>query len=141
MKLFQLSKRYKLDGLNELYQFLQTSNDSDIMHELIGVATTNHTYFFREETVCNFFKTKIIPSLPVNSQVRIWSCASASGEEAYSFAIFLKELYKGSMQNINILGTDIDTEVVKKAELGTYSLASVKSIPDATREKYFTENT
>jgi chemotaxis protein methyltransferase CheR len=43
-----------------------------------------------------------------------------------------------SLKNVKILGTDIDTEMVKKANAGIYSSTDVANVPDVYK-KYFTK--
>jgi chemotaxis protein methyltransferase CheR len=138
-KLYQLCKRLKLSGLDELSQYLESNVNPELELELVSVATTNHSYFFREDTVCNFFKTKIIPKLDGGQSIRMWSSACASGEEAYTFAIMLKENFSHGIQNVSILGTDLDQNAVAKAEKAIYSKNSLKTVPAHLLQQYFKE--
>ena len=100
--------------------------------KLLDVVSTNETYFFRDISPFELLQHKIIPDLidkrnaesqgkqPV--QIRIWSAASSTGQEIYSIAIVLKELYLEPPQyDIKLLGTDISNEAIAKASYGRYN--------------------
>ncbi|MDP6176162.1 MAG: protein-glutamate O-methyltransferase CheR, partial [Rhodospirillales bacterium] len=72
-------------------------------------------------------------------KLRIWCAAASSGQEPYSLAMILSEL--GAMVsgwNIEILGTDISTGILEKAEEGLYSQFEVqRGLPVQFLVKYF----
>jgi len=81
---------------------------------------------------------QVLPKLLIEDKkiIRVWSAGCSSGEEVYSLAIILKEFFPKSWK-IKILGTDINTEVLKIASTGIYSQKSVEKIPYALLKKYF----
>lgn len=88
---------------------------------LIGV-----TNFFRDPKAFYSLKENLVPKLfdnkPAGSAIRIWIPACSTGEEAYSFAILMKEYMDNKKQNYNvqIFATDIDSESIEKARSGFY---------------------
>jgi chemotaxis protein methyltransferase CheR len=61
----------------------------------------------------------------------------STGEEAYSIAIMLHELTFNDRRNVFILGTDINEEALKKAQLGIYSDWSFRMVEPEIKERYF----
>jgi len=72
-------------------------------------------------------------------QVRIWSAAASSGEEAYTIAMLAAELV--GLENLKtrlaILGTDISFQVLRQAEEGIYSEEKLHNIPSLYQKRYF----
>jgi len=70
--------------------------------------------------------------------IRIWCIPSSSGEEAYSIAMYLEENWAGIADwDVEIISSDIDTSILRRAKEGRYSLRSVQNIPGHWMEKYF----
>jgi len=66
----------------------------------------------------------VVPYLSTYQHIKIWSAGCSSGEEAYSLAILMQEA--DLKKKAFIYGTDINTEVLKKARKGIYSFRSIK---------------
>lgn len=91
---------------------------------VVGVAetlSTNHTAFFREPEAFDMLRNTILPTLPIEGPLRIWSAAASSGEEAYSIAFALRdELGASALQRVRILGTDLSQRQIHAAERAHY---------------------
>ena len=121
--------------------------DKPINRDQIGVLarylTVGESYFFREPQAFHALQTQILPALinsrrPYNRQLRIWSAACSSGEEAYSIAILLQQLIPDYQQwNITILGTDINPDALEKAESGIYRNWSFRNLEPELKANYF----
>src|SRR6185436_4287177 len=74
-------------------------------------------------------------------RIRIWCAAASSGQEPYSLALCLKEMGKELRGwRIEIVGTDLSTEVLEKAKSGIYSQFEVqRGLPVLMLIKYFTQ--
>jgi chemotaxis protein methyltransferase CheR len=72
---------------------------------VINLLTTNETYFFREEAHFAYIQDHLL-TVWEKKQIRCWSAASSTGEEAYSLAMLLDSRYQGAWQ---IVGTDINS--------------------------------
>lgn len=127
------------DGLAGLYVHV-TRNDLNAVDALIRALTVNHTGFFREVSAYKALFQDVVPTLKTQSQVRIWSSASSSGEELYTMAFYLLEElgYDRVMGTWQLLGTDLDQGMIRKAETGIYSATRAAGIPPALRERYLT---
>lgn len=100
-------------------------NDPDFFQEFLEEITVNVTEMFRDPVFYKSVNAQVIPYLSTYQHIKIWCAGCSSGEEAYSMAILLKE--EGLSKKSFIYGTDINTEVLKEARKGIYSLRKIKS--------------
>jgi chemotaxis protein methyltransferase CheR len=111
--------------------------------ELIRQITIAETYFMRDKGHIYLLQNNILPELIKAQQgsksLRIWSAGCSTGEEAYSIAILLQELIP-DIQNwrLQIIGSDLNPEVVQKARQAVYSEWSLRSLTDKQKSLYFT---
>ena len=81
----------QFENLDELAEHLFSDRDAGLQLEILDAVSTNHTYFFREPEVLNAFVDRILPMYQDRSEIKIWSAAASSGDEAYSLAILIAE--------------------------------------------------
>ena len=137
-------RRLRLTDYGAYYEFLiHNDPDGSELMEMINAITTNKTDFFREAHHFQFLSEHVFPALRASHQrrVRIWSSASSSGEEPYSIAITVAESLPLAEFDVKVLASDIDTNVLERAERGVYSVESVMKVPETLREKYFLRGT
>jgi chemotaxis protein methyltransferase CheR len=108
---------------------------------IIDALTTNETSWFRDREPFTAMTDVVLPELvrsrASNRKVRIWSAASSSGQEAYSLAILMQENLPAGW-SYEIMGSDISTEMVKRAEAGEYSQVEVnRGLPASQLVQYF----
>lgn len=121
-----LCRRRGLDGLPALIRNLRLGTDAALEHAVVEAMTTNETLFFRDQTPFDLFRNVILPeALAANAEsrsLRIWCAAVSTGQEAYSLAMILDEM-AGRLAGwkVDILGTDISSEVLERARAGAYS--------------------
>lgn len=142
----RLAKRLRHHGLQHYsdYYVLLVEKDpegSELM-AMINCITTNKTDFFREPHHFHFLSEQVFPAYKQNPSrerpLRMWSAASSTGEEAYSLAMTaLEAMPSFNDQDIRILATDIDTDVLSRAASGVFSRTQAKHIPDALLHRYF----
>jgi len=125
----RLNRRIVHYSLNSFAEYLRiiAINATERM-EMINLITTNETYFFREEAHFDFIKELIAN----RSSIRLWSAAASVGAEAYSLAMLFNE----SLEEWSIFGSDINSEVIKKARMGLYPLSWIDKIPQNLKSKY-----
>jgi len=99
--------------------------------EMINQITTNETYFFREMVHFELL-LDIIKSYKHNRVFRLWSGASSVGAEAYSAAMLLDS----NIKQWEVVGSDINTDVIKKARVGLYPQQWIDKIPLEYKVKY-----
>src|ERR1700744_2811355 len=100
-------------------------NDPNFFQHFLEEITVNVTEMFRDPTFYKAVNTQVIPYLSTYQHIKAWVGGSSSGEEAYSMAILLN--MAGLTKKSFIYGTDINTEVLKEARKGIYSLRRIKS--------------
>ncbi|HBA27686.1 MAG TPA: hypothetical protein DCY98_09925 [Nitrospinae bacterium] len=149
-------KSLKLSSPDEYYQFLKEDNKSKAeWQEITNCLTTGETYFFRDRGQFSLLKFSILPELielrKDKRALRIWSAGCSTGEEAYSIAILVNELIKnppipplvkggeGGLEdwNIQIIGTDINEDALKKARHGYYRDWSFRMVSEDIKKQWF----
>jgi chemotaxis protein methyltransferase CheR len=100
-------------------------NDTTFFQHFLEEVTVNVTEMFRDPLFYKALNNQVLPYLSTYQHVKIWSAGCSTGEEVYSLAILLKEM--GLQAKSFIYGTDINTEVLKEAKRGIYSLRKIKS--------------
>ncbi len=115
------------------------------LRNLLNLVTVTETCFFRDASQFRLLRDHIIPTLiacPERSsrRIRIWSAGCSSGEEAYSIALTLQDmgLYRAYPDwTIEILGTDLNTNVLEKARRAVYSSRAVRNVEGRLLQTYF----
>lgn len=120
---------------------------SEELNKLLVEITTNETCFFRNPPQLKALENVFLPEIVATKgkigfrKLKIWSAGSSSGEEAYTMAMLLLEKRPALLKDwiIEIVGTDINEEVIAQAREGVYNSYSVRNTPDYYRKKYFRE--
>ena len=143
-RLTPLARKAGLATLGELVAKLRQNNERLIV-DVVEAMTTNESFFYRDKIPFDHFTNVIMPSLLAararEKRVRIWCAAASTGQEPYSLAMCLKEMKdKVAGWRIEIIGTDLSTEVLEKAKAGMYSQFEVqRGLPIQLLVKYFTQ--
>ena len=154
-KIFFIKKRLEkrvvvcnCEGAVDYLRLLKFSDPSGReFQNFANLITTNETYFFREFNQLACFAEACIPEIQKlkpsygHRNLKVWCAACSSGEEAYTLAIILKEMVLKDDPDwrCSILATDIDENVLKRAEIGKYSQRSVKDVPPEYAKLYLTK--
>lgn len=126
-------RKSKFNSVEELKVELRNSNPT-VTQQFINLLTTNKTDFFREPKHFDFLIYNLIPQWEKDqkTEIKIWCSASSTGEEPYTIAmVLLNHLPKNI--SFKILATDIDTQVLKNAQNGVYSISKILQIPEEYR--------
>ena len=152
---FEDSKRYFVDKrlidrmaatdsttFNSWFSLVRSEVSGAEMQALVNVMTVNETYFLREDYQFAALVDSVLPEIIAKKRdtkpIRIWCMPSSSGEEAYSVAIVLLERWPGLKDwDVEIISSDIDTDILTKARVGHYQDRSVQHVPKAWLHKYF----
>lgn len=149
INLYQLKTRLeeimKLEGFESIDELEKTFRSPSLplllKRKFLDHATNNETLFFRDPTffngLQNFILTEVLLECP--SQIKIWSAASSTGQEAISTAIALDELSKKmTIPPFSIVATDISEKAVAKANAGVYSDFEIsRGLSAERRDQYF----
>lgn len=142
-RLVPLVNRFAFSDIDSFIQKAISQQDPAITQASLEAMTTNETLWFRDRYPFEILQKIILPELAKQQNtLRIWSAASSTGQEAYSIAMTIAEflrLNKDAFRHgIQIIGTDLSTEVVKSASLGTYDALSLnRGLSDEFKRRYF----
>ncbi|MDA3852288.1 MAG: hypothetical protein PF447_13620 [Spirochaetaceae bacterium] len=107
-------------------------------HQIITRLTTHYSYFFRESEHFQFFQHYLLRNKHKSEEIRIWSGAASTGEEAYSLAISSILCLPQHYSKVKILGTDISKESIEAARKGLYNRGVVEqSLPPNLCREFF----
>lgn len=130
----------------EYYHFIVSPPISEkqkaLKNKFIDTVTVHKTNFFRENNHFEFIQrniAKIIeesPTLRFTNELRVWSSACSTGEEAYTLAMLFKEILPPGMR-AKILATDISPDSIRKAMNGVYKFGPEDNITNYYINKYF----
>jgi len=141
-RLIKRLRDLKLDNFTEYYDYLLANYEIEKIN-FINSITTNKTDFFRENDHFEFMKSKILPDFEKKKEkeLRIWSAGCSTGEEPYTIAITLFEYFNGKVPpEFLILATDIDTQVLDRAQDGNYSADHLAEVDPKYLKNYFIHN-
>jgi two-component system, chemotaxis family, CheB/CheR fusion protein len=102
------------------------------------------TSFFRDQETFDALASKVIPRLlagkMADGAVRIWVPGCATGEEAYSLAMLLREHMDSlpASPKVQLFATDIDDSAVATARLGRYPNTLLEGLSQERRRRFFT---
>jgi len=112
----------------------------DDLAPLIESITVGETYFFREAEAIEAIASTVIPAIEARGErrLRIWVAGCATGEEAYSVAMFLhSRMLERDGWTLSILATDLNRTFLARAERGIYGSWSFRAIPPHYKSRYF----
>ena len=144
-RLLPVARKGGLAGLSDLVQRLKVPNAQAFAVEVVEAMMTNESFFFRDKLPFEHFRETMVPALLAaranQRRIRIWSAAASTGQEPYSLAMCLKEIAPQiAGWRIDIVATDLSTEVLEKAKAGIYSQFEVqRGLPIQMLIKYFTQ--
>ncbi|OPX93284.1 MAG: Chemotaxis protein methyltransferase Cher2 [Pelotomaculum sp. PtaB.Bin104] len=137
---------FGFEDMESCIRWLMSSHLSNCQIDILAShLTVGETYFFRDKNIFEALEKHIIPEL-INSrktsdkrqQIRIWSAGCSTGEEPYSIAILLDKMGCHLRDwHVTILGTDINSNFLRKALEGIYSEWSFRDTPSWVKERYF----
>lgn len=103
----------------------------------------NVTCFFRDPEAFALLRTEVLPQLladrPQGAAFRVWVAGVATGEEAYSLAMLLREILDETHceAKVQIYGTDIDDEAIAIARAGVYPASIAQDVSPERLRRFF----
>ncbi|MEC8418179.1 MAG: protein-glutamate O-methyltransferase CheR [Pseudomonadota bacterium] len=145
-RLASLLYKHKYESADELISVVVRGFDRNLLQDVIDAMTTNETLWFRDNYPFDLLVKELLPSLASqNRKIRIWSAACSSGQEPYSIAMSVLEFQRqrpGTLRSgVEIVATDLSSEMLKKCELGIYDeLSLARGLSAERREMFFQKN-
>jgi chemotaxis protein methyltransferase CheR len=140
-RLIPVARQVGAAGVAEFLANLQRRPNPADQRRIVDALTTNETSWFRDREPFAALTDVVLPDLiksrASTRKVRLWSAASSSGQEAYSLAMTVQENLPPGW-TYEIMGTDISTEMIKRAEAAEYSQVEVnRGLPASQLVQYF----
>lgn len=135
-----------LKSYDDYLYILKYGNDKPEYNKLFDMVTTNETFFFREPLQFELLTGELLTRLKAENtksgrkDIKIWSAASSTGEEAYTVAILLNESMDIKPFTADIYASDISDSVLASAKNALYGSYSIRNVPEQYLKKYFTDN-
>ena len=125
----------------EAYLELLTDHPEEL-DMLLREVLINVTHFFRDSDAFEAMRDTVLLPLArksTNEDIRIWVPGCATGEEAYTIAILLREAMdsRRPKPKVQIFGTDLDERAIAAARLGRYR-KPVAGLSPERAERWFT---
>lgn len=143
----QVGRRTKALGVPDFESYLdllRNGHQPSELPKLLNAVTINETSFFRYPKQYEALVTTLLPQYIERvhrlRRLRIWSAACSTGDEPYTLAMLIKEHLQPNYPDlrIDIIGTDINTEVIATARKGIYASYAVRNVPDRYLRAHFT---
>ncbi len=117
---------------------LESKNDAAEWEAFTNALTTNLTSFFREEHHFPILEQHLTA---LSKPIRIWCSAASTGEEPYTIAMTACEAFGTLHPPVEIIATDIDTNVLATASQGVYPYERVSKLSEKRRKSFFQRGT
>jgi chemotaxis protein methyltransferase CheR len=132
----RLARRLRTHRIRNFGQYLDIVERDSSEHEAcMNALTTNLTSFFREshhfDILAKYVRSRGLP------RARIWCAAASTGEEPYSIAMAMVEAYDNDAPPVEIVASDIDTDVLAHAQRGVYAMERLASVSERRRARFF----
>lgn len=132
----RIGRRLRIIGtatFKDYLDSLERNPDSDEWEAFTNSLTTNLTSFFRED---HHFPILAEHLLQLKTPIRIWCSAASTGEEPYSIAMTACEAFNSLKPPVEIIATDIDTNVLATASKGVYPIDRVAKLSNERKKRF-----
>lgn len=140
----RMERRLALLGYTDIDQYAERlRDDPDELDSLYKDLLIGVTGFFRDADSFRRLETEIIPGLisgrRPDEDVRVWVAACATGEEAYSLAILLREGFEraGRPPQVKIFATDVHRASLERANVGVYTEEQLEAVSSKRLSQHF----
>ena len=128
-------RELRLTEFASYLRFLEADPHGDEWQQFTNALTTNLTAFFRE---AHHFPLLAEHAKKCAQPVSVWCSAASTGEEPYSIAMTLIEaLGERAGAAASVMATDIDTQVLAKAQAGIFTMEQVSKLSPARLKRFF----
>ncbi len=132
-----LIAKHSINGYEAFVSELRTNKQ--LFEEFVNYLTINVSEFYRNPEQWDLMDKTFIPELidKYGKNLTVWSAACSTGDEPYSLVMALSKHIP--LNQIKIIATDLDKQVIAQAKTGLYAEKSIASVPDEFKKKYFTK--
>ncbi|GAA0297141.1 chemotaxis protein methyltransferase CheR [Gracilibacillus halotolerans] len=135
-RLTSLRNRRGFDSFQKYFDAIM--EDRSLMEEFLDKITINVSEFYRNPNRWKVLEDSIFPALKKKKdKIKIWSAACSTGEEPYTLSILAQQFW--DKQNISIIATDIDDNVLSHAKQGLYKERALQEVSPNIKKKYFNQ--
>jgi two-component system CheB/CheR fusion protein len=142
----RILRRLALRNVNSLAEYsARLETDSDELMALQRDLLIGVTSFFRDPESFERLKKTVFPRIvqgrAANDGIRVWVAGCATGEEAFSLAISLREYLNetGTAFPVQIFASDISLAAIEKARSGRYLENIVADLTPERLNRHFTK--
>ena len=134
----RLSRRLRALNLASFGDYLALIDDERAAEweAFTNALTTNLTAFFREPHHFPLLAAHL-RGRARGGGITLWCCAASTGEEPYTMAMTVADLFGGFTQPVRILATDVDTQVLAKAQAGIYPVERIEKLDSDLVRRFF----
>lgn len=138
----RLARRLRETRLKSFGEYLALleRGDKGEWEKFVNSLTTNLTSFFREPHHFPILAEQL-KKLQGKPAIKVWCCASSTGEEPYSIAMTVVETFNSFNVPVSILATDLDTSVLATAAKGVYASDRVERLSSERLNRFFVRTT
>ena len=137
----RLARRLRARGDRTFADYLdRAEREPEEWETFVNSLTTNLTSFFREAHHFEILAERMKKHVG-RTPLRIWCSAASTGEEPYSLAITACEAFNSMTPPVQIIATDIDTNVLATADKGVYGLDRVDRLSRERMQRFFLKGT
>lgn len=145
----RIKRRMGLNNIEDMGDYLHFMRDKPEELKLLAKdMLITVTSFFRDPEVMQTLKEKVLPKLVEKVEtdnvepLRIWIPACATGEEAYSIAIMLMEIFdeRHVLPRIQVFATDVDSDALEYARTGIYPESIAADVSQERLNKFFNKD-
>jgi chemotaxis protein methyltransferase CheR len=145
-RLAPVARQYEFDSICDLIARLRSPAEVELRARVVEAMATTETSFFRDLAPFDTLRKTVLPELIAargsEKRLNVWSAACSTGQEPYSVALLLREHFPElAGWQVNVLATDLSTEVLDRARAGLYTQAEAnRGLPAKLMVKYFRQD-
>jgi chemotaxis protein methyltransferase CheR len=142
-----------LESFESLVERLQSRSGAHLHDAIIEAITTKETSFFRDAWLFDAILKEVLPDraselrrCPERRCIRLWSAGTATGQEAYSLAMLVREYIDAGGEgfrdsHFGILASDISATAIKTAKAASYSKSDIgRGVSEARLGRHFRQH-
>ncbi|MBV1901290.1 MAG: protein-glutamate O-methyltransferase [Kordiimonadaceae bacterium] len=147
----RLSRRIRtleMQSFTQYLSFLESDAGEEEAGDFVNSMTTNLTRFFRESHHFDYLRNDVLKKRVEQARqhqrdkkIRIWSAGCSSGMEPYTIAMTVAATLPARENwDVQILATDIDTNMLNAGKAGRYRSRDCEGIPASLAERFVSDD-